>query len=104
MVELTQKILSLDAEVSAELKQADTSSLHVIKKADLQSQHLIEEEQQLFEKQKERDAAALNKKLEVQRREATAVLEQKMKVYDSSLDVEVLVEQLFLEAKGRVCP
>ena len=78
--------------------------MHVIKKADLQAQHLIEEEQQLFKQQKERDTAALNENLEVQRREAVVVLEQKMKAYDSSLDVEVLVEQLLLEAKGRVCP
>ena len=104
MIELTQKILTLDADVAAELKEADTSALHVIKKADLRAQHLIEEEQQLFEQQKERDAAALNEKLEVQRREATAVLEQKMEAYKSSLDVEVLVEKLLLEAKGRVCP
>jgi hypothetical protein len=104
MSELTQKILSLDVEVTTKLKEADTASLHVIKKADLQAKHLIEKEQHLFELQKERDTAALEEKLELKRQQSLQALEQKMNAYNRSFDVDVLVKQLLSEAKERVCP
>ncbi|MGB5965775.1 MAG: hypothetical protein WBF77_12210 [Sulfurimonadaceae bacterium] len=103
MIELTQKILTLDSESERALKKADARALNVMKEADLHASRLIEEEQQLFEKQKERDAAAADEKLEVQRRQAIAALEQKMEAYDRSLDVEALIEHLLSAAKDRVC-
>ncbi len=103
MIELTQKILTLDSESETALKKADARTLDVMKEADLHAGRLIEEEQQLFEKQKERDVAAQDEKLEVQRRQATAALKQKMKAYESSLDVEALIEHLLSAAKDRVC-
>lgn len=104
MSELTQKILSLDVEVTTKLKEADTASLHVIKKADLQAKYLIEKEQHLFELQKERDTAALDEKLELKRQQSLQALEQKMNAYNRSFDIDVLVKQLLSEAKERVCP
>ena len=104
MIELTQKILSLDAEVATELKEAETAALHVIKAADLQAKDLIEKEQHLFEMQKEYDRAALDKKLELKRQQSLQALEQKMNAYNRSFDIDVLVKQLLSEAKARVCP
>ncbi len=104
MIELTQKILSLDAEVTTERKEADTAALHVIKKADLQAKHHIEKEQQLFETQKEHDRALLDEKLKLQRQESVVTLKQKMKAYESSFDVEAVAEQLLSMAKEKVCP
>ena len=103
MIELTQKILTLDSESERALKKADAAVLDVMKEADLHAGRLIEEEQQLFEKQKERDVAAQDEKLDVQRRQATAALKQKMKAYESSLDVEALIENLLSAGKDRVC-
>ena len=103
MIELTQKILTLDSESETVLKKADARALDVMKEADLHAGRLIEEEQQLFEKQKEYDAVLLEEKLEVQRRQAVIVLEQKMKAYESSFDVEALIEHLLSAAKDKVC-
>ena len=103
MIELTQKILTLDTKSETVLKKADARALDVMKEADLRASRLIEEEQQLFEKQKERDVAAVDEKLELQRRQAVIVLEQKMKAYESSFDVEALIEHLLSAAKDRVC-
>lgn len=103
MIELTQKILALDTESESALKKADAAALEVMKEADYHAARLIEEEQELFEKQKERDAVLLEEKLEMQRRQAIAALEQKMEVYDGSLDVEALIEHLLFVAKDRVC-
>ncbi len=103
MIELTQKILTLDSESEIALKKADARALDVMKEADLHAGRLIEEEQQLFEKQKEYDAVLLEEKLEVQRRQAVIVLEQKMKAYESSFDVEALIEHLLSAAKDKVC-
>ena len=104
MIELTQKILSLDAEVATELKEADKASLHVIKQADLSAKHLTEKEQHLFETQKERDTHSLQDKLTLQRQKSLLTLEQKMKAYERSFDVEAVVEQLLSMAKEKVCP
>ena len=104
MIELTQKILSLDAEVATELKEADKASLHVIKKADLNARHITEKEQYLFEMKKERDTLSLQESLTLQRQEALVTLEQKMRAYDSSFAVDASVEQLLSAAKERVCP
>jgi hypothetical protein len=103
MIELTQKILTLDSESETAIKKADAAALEVMKEADLHAGRLIEEEQQLFEKQKERDVAAQDEKLDVQRRQATAALKQKMEAYERSFDVETLIEHLLSAAKDRVC-
>jgi uncharacterized membrane protein len=103
MNELTEKILALDAAAYAALKKSAAAVQEVKKEADLKAQRLIEEQQQLFEKQKESDAAALAEKLEAERRRALAALYQKMEVNDRSADIDKQIAYLLSAAKDRVC-
>lgn len=104
MIELTQTILTLDAEYESALKRADAAMLERMKEADLNAERLIEKEQHRFETQKERDAALLEQELSLQRQEADSALDQRMKRYADSLDIDAMVEALFKVAKERVCP
>jgi len=101
--ELTQTILTLDAESEKALNTADISAMEAIKNADAQALQMLAEEQQLFEKQKKKDMAALEEKMGEKRREAMKVLKQKMDAYDNFLDVEKLTEELLSVVKDRVC-
>ncbi len=104
MNELTEKILALDAEADTALKKSAAAVLDVKREADLSAKRLIEEEQQLFEKQKESDAAVLADKLEAERRRALAALHQKMEAFDKTVEFDRLIENLLAAAKERVCP
>jgi hypothetical protein len=104
MNELTEKILALDSEADTALKKSAAAALEVKREADRSAKRLIEEQQQLFEKQKESDAAALAEKLEAQRRRALAVLHQKMAAFDKSADIDKMTDSLLAAAKERVCP
>ena len=101
---LTEKILALDAEADTALKKSAAAVQEVKREADLRAKRLIEEEQQLFEKQKESDTAALAEKVEAERRQALAVLHQKMEAFDESVDIDALVDYLLSVAKERACP
>ena len=103
MSELTQTILTLDAESEKALKTADVSALEAMEKADAQALQMLEEEQLLFENKKKNDIAALEEKMGEKRREAMKVLKQKMDTYDNALDVESLTQELLSVVKDRVC-
>lgn len=103
MTELTQKILTLDSESETALKKADASAQEVMRAADFRAESQIQEEERRFEKQKADDEAALAEQLEVERREAMAALQRKMDAFDRSLDTDLLIKNLLIAAKERVC-
>ena len=103
MIEMTQKILALDSEAETALKNSAASVLEAMKEADLHAKGMIEEQQQLFEKQKESERAALAEKLERERHRSVAALQQKMEAFEASVDIDVLIGHLLSVAKERVC-
>ncbi len=104
MIELTQTILTFDAEYESALKTADIAMLERMKEADFNAERHIEKEQHRFEKQKERDEAVLEQEFSLQREHANSALNQRMKRYADSLDIDTMVEALLHVAKERVCP
>lgn len=103
MIEMTQKILALDSEAETALKKSAASVLEAMKEADLRAKGLIEEQQKLFEKQKESERAALAEKLEGERRRSMAALQQKREAFEASVDTDALIGHLLSVAKERAC-
>lgn len=100
---LTHKILLLDADASNALKDAETLVLRQKQETDTHFAQLKEEQEQSFENQKREEAAALTKKLKTDHQQAIAELENRMKVFNKKMTVDKLVEQLLSVARDRVC-
>lgn len=103
MIDLTQQILSLDAEVASELNHANAVSMEAKREADLHAEQSIEEAQQLFEKEKNSEAQQLAKSVKENRERAIENLQQKMEAFDNDVEIDALVEHLVGMAKDRIC-
>jgi vacuolar-type H+-ATPase subunit H len=103
MIDLTQKILSLDLEVASELNNANIVSMEAKREADLHAEQQIEEAKQLFEKQKNSEAKQLAKSVEDDRKRAIDNVQQKMETFDENVKIDELVEYLLTVAKDRIC-
>jgi hypothetical protein len=103
MIDLTQKILSLDMEVALELTNANAVSIEAKREADLRAEQQMEEVYQLFEKQKNSEAIQLVKSVEEERERAIDNLQKKMKTFDKKVEIDALVEDLLIMAKDRIC-
>ena len=103
MTDLTQKILSLDTEVTLELNTVNAVSVEVKREADLHAYQLMEEAKQLFEKQKINDEKQLVKSVKEDREQATGDLQKKMEAFDENTEINTLVEHLIMVVKDRIC-
>jgi uncharacterized FlaG/YvyC family protein len=103
MIDLTQKILSLDVEATLELNHANTVSMEAKREADLRAEQRMEEAKQLLEKQKNSEAEQLAKSVKEDHKRAIDNLQQKMEAFDKDVEIDALVEHLVSVAKGRIC-
>ncbi len=103
MIDLTQKILSLDKEFALELTNANTVNMEAKREADLHAEHQMEKAYQLFEKQKNSEAIQLVKNIKENRELAIENLQKKMKTFDKEVEIDALVEDLLTMAKDRIC-
>ena len=103
MIDLTQKILSLDLEVASELNHANAVRMEVKKDAGLHAEQRMEEAQQLFEKQKNSEAQQLAKSVKEDQKRVIANLQKKMEAFDKDVEIDELVEYLVGVAKDRIC-
>jgi hypothetical protein len=103
MIDLTQKILSLDLETALELNHANAVSMEAKREADLRAEQLMEEAQKLFEKQKNSETKQLAKSVKEDRERAIFNLQQKMETFDKDVEIDALVEHLVSVAKDRIC-
>ncbi len=103
MIDLTQKILSLDSEAALNLTNANAASMEVKREADLRAEQLLKDTQQLFEKQKNSEAEQLAKNVKEDRERVLADLQKKMKAFDKDVEIDELVEYLVGMAKDRIC-
>ncbi len=103
MIDLTQKILSLDSEAALNLTNANAASIEVKREADLRAEQLLKDTQQLFEKQKNSEAEQLAKNVKEDRERVLADLQKKMEAFDKDVEIDELVEYLVGMAKDRIC-
>ncbi len=103
MIDLTQKILSLDSEAALNLTNANAASMEVKREADLRAEQLLKDTQQLFEKQKNSEAEQLAKNVKEDRERVLADLQKKMEAFDKDVEIDELVEYLVGMAKDRIC-
>jgi len=103
MIDLTQKILSLDLETALELNNANAVSMEAKREADLRAEQQMEEAQQLFEKQKNSESNLLAKSVKEDRERAINNMQQKMEAFDKDVEIDELVEHLVSVAKDRIC-
>lgn len=103
MIDLTQKILSLDLEAASELNHANAVSMEAKREADLHAEERMKEVQKLFEKQKNSEEKELVKSVRKNREIAIGNLQQKMKDFDNNVEIDELVEHLIVVAKDRIC-
>lgn len=103
MIDLTQKILSLDIEATLELNDANAVSMEAKREADLHAEQEMEKAQQLFEKQKNSEAEQLAKSVKEDRERAISNLQQKIETFDKDVKIDALVEHLVSVAKDRIC-
>lgn len=103
MIDLTQKILSLDSESALEFNHANAVSIEAKREADLRAEQQMEEAQQLFEKQKNSESEQLAKRLKTDRKRAIDTLQKKMELFDKDIEIDSLVEHLVAVAKDRIC-
>ncbi len=103
MIDLTQKILSLDLEAALELNNANAVSMEAKREADLHAEQQMEEVQKLFEKQKNSEEKQLLKSVKKNREIAIDNLQKQMKAFDQNVEIDVLVERLVSVAKDRIC-
>lgn len=103
MIDLTQKILSLDLEAALELNNASAVNMEAKREADLRAEQLMKEAQQLFEKQKKSEAQQLAKSVKEDRKRAIDNLQQKMETFDKGVEIDTLVEHLVTVARDRIC-
>jgi len=103
MIDLTQKILSLDLEAALELNNANAVSMEAKREADLRAEQQMEKAKQLFEKQKNSEAKQLAKRVEDDKMRAIDNVQQKMETFDKNVKIDELVEYLLSVAKDRIC-
>ncbi len=103
MTDLTQKILSLDTEVTLELNTVNAVSVEVKREADLHAYQLMEEAKKLFEKQKNSEEKQLVKSVKEDREQAAGDLQKKMEAFDENTEINKLVEHLIMVVKDRIC-
>ncbi|WP_415406170.1 hypothetical protein ACLHDG_10415 [Sulfurovum sp. CS9] len=103
MIDLTQKILSLDLETALELNNANAVSMEAKREADLRAEQCMAEAQHLFEKQKRSEAKQLAKSVKEDRKSAIDNLQQKMEAFDKGIEIDMLVEHLVTVARDRIC-
>ena len=103
MIDLTQKILSLDTEATLELNNANAVSVETKRETDLRAEQLMEEAQQLFIKEKNSEEKQLVKSVQEDREQANNDLHKKMETFDKDLDLDSLVEHLLMKAKDHIC-
>ena len=103
MIDLTQKILSLDLEITLELNNANVLSIEAKREADQRTKERMKEAQQLFEKQKSTEVKQLEKSLREDRKKEIDNLQKKMEAFDKWIEIDALVDQLVLIAKDRIC-
>jgi len=103
MIDLTQKILSLDLEAASELNSANAVSMEAKREADLRAEERMEEAQQLFEKQKDNEVQQLSKSVKEDQQRAIRNMQQKMEAFDKDIEIDKLVEHLVSVAKDRIC-
>ena len=103
MIDLTQKILSLDLETTTELNHANALSMETKREADLHIEQQMEEAQLLFAKQKNSEAKQLAKSVKEDQERAIDNLQQKMETFDKDVDIDNLVEHFLTVAKDRIC-
>lgn len=103
MIDLTQKILSLDLEAASGLNHANAVSREVKREADLRTEKLMEEAQKLFEKQKNSESEQLAKRLKRDRKRAIDSLQKKMELFEKDIKIDMLVEHLVIVAKDKIC-
>jgi vacuolar-type H+-ATPase subunit H len=103
MIDLTQKILSLDIEATLELNDANAVSMEAKREADLHAEERMQEAKQLFEKQKNSEVKQLAKNIEDDRKRAIDNVQQKMETFDKNVKIDKLVEHLLTVTKDRIC-
>lgn len=100
---LTQKILRLDTDVSTALKNNEASILTQKQNTDSHLEQLREVREQSFENKKREDESALIEGIETERQKAIATLQKKMKTFKKEVTIDKVVEHLLSTARDRVC-
>lgn len=104
MKDLTEKILSLDLKAASALKDAKAASIDAKMRSEKHADQKMAEAQQVFEEARKSESKVLSKKLDVEKKRARVILDQKIKDFDERIKVDAVVEYLVKVAKDQVCP
>ena len=103
MTDMTQKIISLDLESALALNKALAASMEEKKEADLRVEKLWEEAESDFKKHKNHETEILEKSMIQNRDDMINAVHRKMEMFDKNVNIDVMVEDLLLVARDRIC-
>ena len=103
MIDLTEKILSLDLEAESILKNMKLLSVEAKDSVNRNADQKTEESQQAFEKEKESKAKALEESFKEKKKSARSRLDKKMRAFDARVKIDSVVEDLINVAKEKIC-
>ena len=103
MMDLTQKIVTLDRECDTKIKKVNSATLEAEREADALAESIKEKKQHLLEEQKNTEAALLMQEMKEVRKKAIAALHQKMEIFNQEVTADKVVEHLLSTARDRVC-
>ena len=103
IMDLTQKIVTFDRECDIKIKELHSAALETEREADKLAGSIREKKQQLFEEQKDTEAALLIQEMEEVHKKAIATLHQKMETFNQKVTTDKVVGLLLSAARDRVC-
>ena len=103
MMDLTQKILTLDRECDTKLKNVNSAAREAEIEVETLAASIREEKQLLLEEQKKAKMALLAREMDEAHKIAIAALQKKMKTFNKEVTVDRVVEHLLSVARDRVC-
>ena len=103
MIDVTEKILTLDLEVESILSNINVVSMDAKHSADKKADQQIEVSQQAFEKEKKSKVKVLEASFEEEKKSARSRLDKKMRAFDERVKIDAVVEDLIKVAKEKIC-
>lgn len=103
MIDLTEKILTLDFKTVDILNNINILNMEAKHSADRDADQKVEESQQAFEEEKKSESKALKESIEEEKESARSRLDKKMRAFDARVKIDSVVEDLIKVAKEKIC-
>ena len=100
---LTQKILRLDADALRALEKSESSTLIQKQEEETHFEQLREMQERSFETQKREESAVLTQKLESEHQKALETLQRERERFAQEFSTDSVVAHLLTVARDRVC-